>query len=65
MPHRDPRRLGPPFERWRAGDGQAWNDLLGKPRPYLKALIRSWLGADLASAGAAAAAVERAPRVRR
>jgi RNA polymerase sigma-70 factor (ECF subfamily) len=48
MPHSDPHQLGPLFERWRAGDGQAWNDLLGKLRPHLKALIRSWLGPDLA-----------------
>lgn len=48
MPPRDPHRLGPLFEQSRAGDAGAWNTLLGKLRPYLQALVRSWLGADLA-----------------
>lgn len=48
MPPRDPHRLGPLFEQSRAGDAGAWNTLLGKLRPYLQTLVRSWLGADLA-----------------
>jgi len=48
MPHSDAHHIRPLFDRWRTGDEQAWDDLLGKLRPYIKALIRSWLGPDLA-----------------
>src|SRR5438105_224064 len=48
MPPRDAHRLGPLLEQSRAGDAGAWNTLLGKLRPYLQALVRSWLGANLA-----------------
>jgi RNA polymerase sigma-70 factor, ECF subfamily len=48
MTPNDPHGLGPLLERVRAGDSQARNELLGRLRPYLKVLVRSWLGSDLA-----------------
>jgi RNA polymerase sigma-70 factor (ECF subfamily) len=48
MPHGDPHNLGPLLDRSRTGEPDARNALLEKLRPYLKALIRSWLGTDLA-----------------
>jgi len=47
MPHRDAHQLGPLLERSRQGDRDAWDRLLGHLRPYLKALVRSWLGPEL------------------
>jgi RNA polymerase sigma-70 factor (ECF subfamily) len=44
----DTHGLGPLLERSRAGDGAARGALLGHLRPYLQALIRSWLGHELA-----------------
>jgi RNA polymerase sigma-70 factor (ECF subfamily) len=46
MPQPDPHGLGPLFERSRQGDGAARGELHGRLRPYLKALVRSWLGPD-------------------
>jgi RNA polymerase sigma-70 factor (ECF subfamily) len=48
MANRDAHQLGPLLDRSRAGDVPAWNALLSHLRPYLKALICSWLGHDLA-----------------
>ncbi len=48
MPHRDPHQLEPLLHRSRTGEPEAKDALLEKLRPYLKALIRSWLGTDLA-----------------
>jgi RNA polymerase sigma-70 factor (ECF subfamily) len=48
MPADDAHGLGPLLERSQNGDAAARHDLLGRLRPYLKALVRSWLGADLA-----------------
>src|SRR5947209_8317023 len=48
MPPTDTHRLGPLLLQSRTGDGQALNALLGQLRPFLKALVRSWLGPDLA-----------------
>src|SRR5213593_1280003 len=48
MSHADPHGLGPLFERSRHGDGAARAALLGQLRPFLKALVRSWLGHELA-----------------
>jgi RNA polymerase sigma-70 factor (ECF subfamily) len=45
----DPHNLKPLWERSRNGDASAWNALVGHLRSYLKALIRSWLGPDLAA----------------
>jgi RNA polymerase sigma-70 factor (ECF subfamily) len=50
MPPRDAYDLAPLLEQSRTGDGPALNALLGKLRPYLQALVRSWLGPDLARA---------------
>jgi RNA polymerase sigma-70 factor (ECF subfamily) len=44
----DPHGLGPLFERSRNGDDAAHGELLGRLGPYLKALVRSWLGPELA-----------------
>lgn len=44
----DPHGLGPLFARSHNGDVAARGELLGKLRPYLKALVRSWLGPELA-----------------
>ncbi|MBI1913427.1 MAG: sigma-70 family RNA polymerase sigma factor [Planctomycetes bacterium] len=43
MPH-DRHELGPLLLRSRAGDSAARNGLLDHIRPFLKALIRSWIG---------------------
>lgn len=48
MPDCDAHHLGPLLDRSRAGEAEARDALLARLRPYLKALIRSWLGADLA-----------------
>jgi RNA polymerase sigma factor (sigma-70 family) len=48
MSREDRHSLKPLLERSRAGEPEAQNALLGKLRPFLKALIRSWLGPDLA-----------------
>ena len=48
MSHADAHQLGPLLDRSRAGDPDARGALLEKLRPYLKALIRSWLGTRLA-----------------
>src|SRR6478609_8551911 len=46
MPH-DRHQLGPLLLRSRAGDADARNSLLDRIRPFLKALIRSWIGPAL------------------
>lgn len=48
MAHQDPHQLGTLWEQSRSGDARARDALLGKLRGYVKALVRSWLGADLA-----------------
>src|SRR5262249_60009383 len=48
MSERDAHQLGPLLERSRQGEAQARNALLGRLRPYLRVLIRTWLGPDLA-----------------
>jgi DNA-directed RNA polymerase specialized sigma24 family protein len=48
MAHADAHELGPLLDHSRAGDPQARDALLERLRPYLKALIRSWLGTRLA-----------------
>jgi RNA polymerase sigma-70 factor (ECF subfamily) len=44
----DPYQLAPLLQQSQTGDAQALNALLGRLRPYLQALVRSWLGPDLA-----------------
>jgi RNA polymerase sigma factor (sigma-70 family) len=44
----DAHGLGPLLERSLTGDAGARNALFGRLRPYLKALVRSWLGPELA-----------------
>ncbi len=48
MPN-DPHDLGPLLDRARAGDAAAWNDLLGRLRPYICVLIRRQLNDALES----------------
>jgi RNA polymerase sigma-70 factor (ECF subfamily) len=48
MAHSDPHQLGALWEQSRSGSVQARDALMGKLRAYVKALIRSWLGPDLA-----------------
>jgi DNA-directed RNA polymerase specialized sigma24 family protein len=48
MSPQDTYNLGPLLERSRGGELEARNALLGKLRSFLQALVRSWLGADLA-----------------
>lgn len=48
MPSEDVHQLAPLWERSRTGDVNALNGLMGQLRAYVKALVRSWLGADLA-----------------
>jgi RNA polymerase sigma-70 factor (ECF subfamily) len=47
MPPSDPHQLAPLLQQARAGDSATLNTLLGRVRPYLQALVRSWLGLDL------------------
>ncbi len=47
MPPSDAHQLAPLLQQSRAGDAGALNALLGRLRPYLQALVRSWLGLDL------------------
>jgi RNA polymerase sigma-70 factor, ECF subfamily len=49
MPQSDPSQLAPLLEQSRSGDAGALNTLLGRLRPYLQALVRSWWGHDLSS----------------
>src|SRR4051794_8111448 len=48
MPARDSHDLAPLLEQSRTGDALALNALLGRLRPYLQALVRSWLGHECA-----------------
>ena len=43
MPHDDAHQLQPLLEGSLRGDPQAQNALLEKLRPFLQALLRSWL----------------------
>jgi RNA polymerase sigma factor (sigma-70 family) len=47
MPDGDRHQLGPLLLQSRAGDAGARNRLLAGIRPFLQALIRSWIGPDL------------------
>ena len=48
MVSRDTYQLASLLQQSRTGNTQAFNTLLGRLRPYLLALVRSWLGPDLA-----------------
>src|SRR5262245_31258311 len=48
MSQPDPYGLGPLFERSRNGEAAARGNLFEQLRSYLKALVRSWLGPELA-----------------
>src|SRR5262245_29602174 len=45
----DTHDLGPLLNRARTGDRVAWNDLLGRLRPYMRLLIRRQLSGDAES----------------
>jgi RNA polymerase sigma factor (sigma-70 family) len=47
MAHEDRYQLTPLLERWRVGDRQALEQLLGQLRPFLHARVRSHLGNQL------------------
>jgi len=48
MSDRDAHRLEPLLRETLRGQAQARNELLGRLRPWLQVLIRSWLGPELA-----------------